>query len=380
MNNTLVLSEVFPPQRGGSGKWLWEIYKRLDNLNFAMAVGNGFGELEGERSYPHPIERLPLSMPRRSVANLSSLYHYTRQARLVSKVVRRHEVTMIHAARPLSEGLLALAMKLRYGMPYVCYTHGEDISVAMTSRELQYVTSRVLAASKAIIANSTFTAALLQSDWSIDAAKIKLMHPGVDTTYFQPAQPQRQPQWANRFVILTVGRLQPRKGYDTVIRAIPHLVDNFPNLLYVIAGGGEYASQLKELVAELGIQQHVAFLGEISDDELLKCYQECDVFVLANRTIGNDVEGFGIVLLEAQACEKPVVAGKSGGTKDTMQHEKSGFLIDATSPDELVSVLKTKLATPDLRSQMGRAGREFVVRQYDWASLSRRASELFQSF
>src|SRR5690606_26326033 len=156
-----------------------------------------------------------------------------------------------------------------------------------------------------------------------------------------------------RPVILTVGRLQKRKGHDQMLRALPAIRAAVPDILYVIAGNGEERDALETLMESLGLQNHVQFCGEITDSELVDCYQQCDLFVLPNRQIGDDLEGFGMVLLEAQACGKPVVAGNSGGTLEAMFPEKTGRLVRCDSPDELSKAVIDLLRDPDRLRQMG---------------------------
>src|SRR5206468_5085256 len=119
------------------------------------------------------------------------------------------------------------------------------------------------------------------------------------------------------------------------------------------------------------------FLGEPNDETLIHCYQQCDLFALPNRQVGVDIEGFGMVLLEAQACGRPVVAGASGGTAETMRVPDTGRIVNCDSPQPLAEVLTELLLQPDLRQRMGVAGRTCVVEHFDWASLTRQAEQIF---
>ena len=119
-------------------------------------------------------------------------------------------------------------------------------------------------------------------------------------------------EWTGRRVVLTVGALQKRKGQDMMIRALPAIRQRCPDVLYAIVGEGWERPYLESLVAELSVADLVQFRATPADDELIECYQQCDLFALPNRQVGWDFEGFGIVLLEAQACGKPVVTGQSG--------------------------------------------------------------------
>ena len=140
---------------------------------------------------------------------------------------------------------------------------------------------------------------------------------------------------------------------------------------------GEEHGPLKDLAEKEGVAEHVQFLGEVSDERLLQSYQQCDLFVLPNRTVGRDIEGFGMVLLEAQACGKPVVAGESGGTAETMKIPETGRVVACETPEPLAALLIEMLAHPDKLTAKGQAGREWVCDRFDWESLRWEAEAVF---
>src|SRR5262249_29561593 len=120
--------------------------------------------------------------------------------------------------------------------------------------------------------------------------------------------------------------------------------------------------------------------GEIEDDAMVRCYQQCDLFALPNRQVGKDIEGFGMVLLEAQACGRPVLAGTSGGTAETMRIPETGRVVSCDDLDALAAMVIELLSDREKLDQMGVAGRQWVVDRFDWAALSRQAAELFTRF
>jgi phosphatidylinositol alpha-1,6-mannosyltransferase len=115
----------------------------------------------------------------------------------------------------------------------------------------------------------------------------------------------------------------------------------------------------------------------VDDDRLVQLYQQCDLFMLPNRQVGRDIEGFGMVLLEAQSCGKPVIAGASGGTAETMRIPETGLAIPCDEPGNLAAAVVELLADPGRRARMGAAAREWVVERFDWGNLSRQAEALF---
>src|SRR5262249_33298000 len=150
---------------------------------------------------------------------------------------------MLHCGRCLPEGAMALALKCWSKVPYACYAHGEEINYASTSRELSWLMRKVMRGAEFVIANSRNTVRLLRNNWELPEGHIRLLYPGVDTNRFIPAGRdvaiRRELGWGNRPVILTVGRLQKRKGHDHMIQALCAVKQVIPNILYGIAGDGE---------------------------------------------------------------------------------------------------------------------------------------------
>jgi phosphatidylinositol alpha-1,6-mannosyltransferase len=378
---TLLLSEVFPPLHGGSGRWFWEIYRRLPRAAYLIAAGQHPRQQEFDATHDLRVQRLPLQFPAWGLRNWTGLRSYLGMACRLCRLVKNERVAMIHCGRCLPEGFAVWLSSWRTRVPYVCYVHGEDVTTAATSRELSWMVKRVLHGARFLIANSHSTRTILLRDWRLAAEQVQLLHPGVDTRRFTPAP--RDPAgrvelgWGNRPVVLTVGRLQKRKGHDQMIRALPAIRRRLPDVLYAIVGDGEERANLDHLVREHAVHEHVQFLGEVDDAWLIRCYQQCDLFALPNRQEGSDIEGFGMVLLEAQACGRPVVAGASGGTAETMRPGESGLIVPCDGPDELARVVPELLSRPEELARMGEAGRRWVVEQFDWESLTRRAGELF---
>jgi phosphatidylinositol alpha-1,6-mannosyltransferase len=377
----LLLSEVLPPQKGGSGRWLWELYRGLP----AAAVHIATAETEGAESFDAtadlPIDRLPLRFSSWGIWSLRGAWHYARALVRLLGIVSRVRPDVIHCGKCLPEGLLAVAIERWRGIPFLCYAHGEELTLASTSRELRRLSQYVLRAASRVIANSHFTRELLIDEWRIAPEKIVVMHPGVDTSRFVPVPPdtevRRHLGWANRRVILTVGALQKRKGQDTLIRALPAIRRRCPDVLYAIAGEGWEREYLERLVKEHDVGDLVQFRGVPTDEELIQCYQQCDLFVLPNRRIGWDVEGFGIVLLEAQACGKAVIAGQSGGTGDALETGVTGQLVRCDAPEDLATAVVTLMTETERVRTMGVRARQFVVDRFDWTALRQRACETF---
>jgi len=377
----LLLSEVFPPRIGGSGRWFWEIYRRLPREEVAVLAGENPGAEAFDRTHNLSVTRIPLTWNDWGLFSLRGMWNYGRAFERVHRLACRQAVGQIHCGRLLPEGWIARMVKKSTGRPYLCYVHGEEMGCGETSRQLGWMMRRVLDDAQIVIANSQNSATILCDQWHVPPERVRVMHPGVDIERFTPAPRDRLTRaglgWNERPVVLTVGRLQRRKGHDQMIRAMASVRQVIPSVLYAIVGEGEERPYLEALVRENELTGHVQFLGELDAARLATCYQQCDLFVLPNRNIGGDIEGFGMVRLEAQACGRPVLAGDSGGTAETMRLDETGRIVDCTSATKLAAVVVELLTDPARCDAMGRAGRRWVVEQCAWDTLARQAARLF---
>jgi phosphatidyl-myo-inositol dimannoside synthase len=304
-------------------------------------------------------------------------------ARSFTRLVARIRPDVIHCGRCLPEGLLGLLVKRRRGIPFSCFAHGEELTLANKSRELRWLTRRVAADARSIVANTHHTRQIFLATSGADEEKVVVLHPGVDANRFVPAPPdpavREQLGWTGRQVVLTVGALQKRKGQDMMIRALPEIRRRSPGILYAMIGEGWERAYLERVVAECQVEDLVQFRGIPGDAELIQCYQQCDLFALPNRRVDWDIEGFGIVLIEAQACGKPVITGLSGGTAEAMEAGRTGELISCETPDELVRVIPALLADSHRRTVLGVRARQSVLERFDWPVLTRQAEALFEA-
>lgn len=377
----LLLSDVFPPKTGGSGRWFWELYRRMPRDAVLIAAGEHPRQQEFDRTHDLRVVRVPLGMPEWGIRSLAGLRGYGRVLRTIGRILSAEGIDQIHCGRCLPEGWVAWMIRRCWRIPYICYVHGEEMNTADSSREFRWMVQRVFRDVAFVVANSRNTARMLREHWGMAPARIRQLYPGVDATHFVPASRdpivRSQLGWGDRPVVLTVGRLQKRKGHDQIVLALHKVRQSVPDVLYAIAGDGQERAILEAMVASEQLADHVQFLGEIDEALLIRCYQQCDLFVLPNRQVDGDFEGFGMVLLEAQACGKPVVAGASGGTAETMRIPETGQVVCCDGPHELAAVIVELLGDPALRERMGEAARRWAVEHFNWTTLSRQAHSLF---
>tara|TARA_B100000780_G_scaffold258035_1_gene208187 strand:+ start:14207 stop:15382 length:1176 start_codon:yes stop_codon:yes gene_type:complete len=381
LKKILLITENFPPKDGGSVRWFWELYSRLDPKNVVIAAHNFPESKAFDQHHNLNVIRIPLHSKEWGFRSLSGLKFYWSCFWKLKNLIKIHEISEIHCGRVIHEGVTAWLNSRFLGVPYICYVHGEDIESASTSREQSLLVRQVCKNAKLLVCNSKNSMRLVEELGFEAQAKCRVLNPGVDTNKFIPAIEDNDFKqamgWSGKQVLLTVGRLQRRKGQDYLVKAMPKLILSNPNLHYAIVGRGECESELRELIRELSLTEHVTMYTDLDDAALIKCYQQCDVFILPNRTIGNDIEGFGMVLAEAQACGKPVIAGRSGGTAETMLEGVTGYVIDCSTPDKLAEELNPLLIEDKMKG-FGEIGLIHVKKTLDWQAHVVKALKIFE--
>src|SRR5579884_180374 len=240
--------------------------------------------------------------------------------------------------------------------------HGSEI-LSQRSFLRRWMMRAVFARADVAVANSAFTAGLLRE------AQLS-REPVLGRCGIDPKQFNRKP--APVPTILSVGRLVRRKGFDKTIEAVPLLLNDFPNLRYEIVGVGPDSEYFKRLAISLGVADHVVFLGDVSDEELERAYERAWCFSLATRRVGaGDVEGFGIVYLEAAMAGVAAIGGFGSGAEDAIENGKSGLLVDGTSAESIAQGLRVLLRDPQRADAMGAYGRERACRDFAWRIAAR---------
>jgi phosphatidylinositol alpha-1,6-mannosyltransferase len=380
VESIILLSEIMPPAFGGSAVLFDQIYSRVRGADItALTRGRPprkFGPVEAvERSLE--VFEEPWAW---GVLGRKSLRQYwDRALRLRSISAGRR--SLVHCGRALPEGLTALMARVMSGPRYLCWTHGEELAYAASSRELALLTRCVHRGAAAVCANSWHTAGMLE-DFGVPRRKISVIHPGVDPVRFRPDVDGRDLRHRlgakDDLLLLSVGRLQRRKGHDVVLAAMQMLLPAFPRLRYVIAGDGAERARLEALAAVRGLADRVVFAGAVPEDALPSYYAACDVFVLPNRVDNGDLEGFGIVFLEAAASGKPVIGGCTGGVPEAIEHGCTGLLVEGRDVDAVAGAIRRLAISARLRRQMGAAGRARVLQSFTWDAAASALSALHE--
>jgi phosphatidyl-myo-inositol dimannoside synthase len=275
--------------------------------------------------------------------------------------IRRHDINVVCMGELVSGGWLGVALKRLLGCRLLFYIHGEEVTTDTAGRLGGDRRQHYLAVADRVISVSSFTSAALEREMGVPPEKIALIPNGVDTARFSPAplNPALLARWqiTDHPLVLTVGRLVPRKGMDMAIHAMLRVVDKHPRARHLIVGDGPYRAELSQLIQQLGLQEHVHLVGALPFNEVLDLFLSCQVFLMPNRTMPDgDTEGFGLVFREANACGKPAVGGRAGGAVDAIDDGQTGYLVDGTNPDDIAQKVILLLDDPALAARMGQQG------------------------
>lgn len=376
--NYLVITELFYPTKGGTAVWFDNVYRTIGNSTTHIITALVDGSNDIDKYYPCVVHRLPLV--RRWYYRPESLGMYVELGKTALSLAFRSKFHSIHAGRVLPEGLVALLVARLAGRPLLVYAHGEEITTwtqPWKARFLRFVYRKA----DAVIANSEFTAQLLV-EIGVNHSRIHLIHPGVDLQACRPGLDttglRQRYQLEGKRVLLSVGRLSRRKGFDHVIKALPRILEQFPHAHHVIVGIGEDERYLRDLVRDLALDSHVTFAGAVGDDELPLWYNLCDCFIMPNRRVENDSEGFGMVFIEANACGKPVIAGIDGGTGSAVLDGVTGIRIDGEDIDAVAGAAVRLLSDPDYAQCLGRAGMERARSSFGWEHVAQKTVEVLK--
>ncbi|MBU5942860.1 glycosyltransferase family 4 protein [Streptomyces griseoincarnatus] len=373
MHKTLIVTNDFPPRPGGIQAFLHNMALRLDPERVVVHASTWKRTREGVEATTAFDAEQPFTVVRARTTMLLPTPDATRRA---VGLLREHGCTSVWfgAAAPL--GLMAPALRRAGAERIVATTHGHEAGWAQLPAARQLL-RRIGESTDTITYLGEYTRSRIARALTPEAAaRMVQLPPGVDEKTFHPGsggdEVRARLGLTDRPVVVCVSRLVPRKGQDTLIRAMPAVLAAEPEAVLLIVGGGPYEKDLRRLAADTGVAASVRFTGSVPWSELPAHYGAGDVFAMPCRTRrgGLDVEGLGIVYLEASATGLPVVAGDSGGAPDAVLDGETGWVVRGDSPAETAERLIALLADEELRRGMGRRGREWVEEKWRWDLLA----------
>ncbi|MFG3045764.1 glycosyltransferase family 4 protein [Streptomyces sp. NPDC048241] len=379
MHKTLIVTNDFPPRPGGIQAFLHNMALRLDPDRIVVYASTWKRGREGAEATAAFDAEQPFTVVRDRTTMLLPTPAVTRRA---VGLLREHGCTSVWfgAAAPL--GLMAPALRQAGAERLVATTHGHEAGWAQLPAARQLL-RRIGESTDTITYLGEYTRSRIAAALTPEAAgRMVQLPPGVDEKTFHPGsggdEVRARLGLTDRPVVVCVSRLVPRKGQDTLIRAMPHILAAEPDAVLLVVGGGPYESDLRRLAAETGVADSVRFTGAVTWAELPAHYGAGDVFAMPCRTRrgGLDVEGLGIVYLEASATGLPVVAGDSGGAPDAVLDGETGWVVRGGEPAEATERITALLADEALRRRMGERGRQWVEEKWRWDLLAERLKVL----
>jgi phosphatidyl-myo-inositol dimannoside synthase len=355
---TLVITNDFPPRVGGVQQYVFNLVRNLPPDRVTVLAPNWPGWREHDDALPFATSRFPPTF----------LWPTRELERRARTLIGRHEAEAVVFGHGLPLGLLGPRLKL----PHVVLTHGTEYWFSLlpgTARAL----GRATREAARVTAVSRFTGRTIRSVVGRNVP-VSLLPPGVDLERFRPDAPgadevRRKHGVHDRPLVVCVSRLVRRKGQDVLIRAMPAIRRRAPDAALLIVGGGPDVERLRDLA---GGARHVVFAGEVPDADLPGYHAAADVFAMPcrSRRGGLEVEGFGIVFLEAAASGKAVVAGDSGGAAEAVVDGETGLVVDGRHVGAVAEAVGALLADPQRAAAMGKAGRARAERLFAWPRLT----------
>lgn len=362
----LMITELFLPTKGGTAVSFDDDFRRLGGREVHIVTADVPGAREFDRSHPNTLHRLWLK--RSPWLRPESLVIYSKLLFKALGLASQHRFRAVFAGRALPEGIVALAVGRLTGAKVLIYAHGEELTGWGRGKKFKTMCYALRHADH-VLANSDFTRDTLITLIGVEPAHIVMTYPTVDVERLRPGLPYEDLRrglglTAGQKLILSVGRLQRRKGFDQVVRSLPGLVGRGLDVHYAIVGIGEDRDYLLGLARELGVSERLHLLGHVEMADLPRWYNACDLFAMPNRDINGDTEGFGLVYMEANACGKPVIAGRAGGTGSAVEDGRNGLRVDGERVEAVEAAIAYLLENPLEAERMGQYGRERTVSRF----------------
>jgi phosphatidyl-myo-inositol dimannoside synthase len=371
-----LLTTDFPPVMGGISTFLFQVYGQFDLRQMTLIAPQHAEAEEFDSAQGYQAKRFRAAF---DVPGVRGAWQVWRMYGEAEKLVKRDPNLVLHCGH-VNAAVAARKLKRRYGTPYFLWTYALEI---MDERLRASILPAMLDANL-VITISEFTREFLAS-MGVPQSRVVKIRPGADPWHFRPEMDCRELAQRlgvfGRPTLLTVARIVKAnryKGHDVVLRALAAVKREVPDVAYVIVGEGDDLEYLDRVARECGVRENVIFAGRVSEEELPLLYNACDAFIMCSRAErgrrGILAEGFGIALLEASACGKPVIGGRSGGVPDAVREGITGLLVDPNDPEAVAAAIVTVLQEPGLAKTLGNNGRAWVEREMNWT----RAADEFE--
>ncbi|GMK37703.1 hypothetical protein PCCS19_07570 [Paenibacillus sp. CCS19] len=363
----VLVTGVFPPGIGGMQNYYYNLSKHTKHHMTVLAPDYP-GSDSFDKGQPFRIIRGPFMRGERAdVTSWGRLLRYVQR-------MHRNEDPDITVYGYILIGFIGLLLRVFSGRRYVISTHGMDMLMFRKYFGLNQIIKLILRRADGVLTNSEYTKRLVEQ-YGVDPSRIGLVNPGVEAIFnreVKNAELLRQHGLEGKYVLLTVGRLVTRKGHDRVIESMPAIMQRIPNAVYVIVGDGPERGRLEQLAKKIGVSEAVRFVGSVDGSERLNDYYNlADQFIMVCRELEEgDVEGFGIVYLEAASVGVPVIGGKSGGASEAVLDGETGLLVAPESHAEITAAIVRLAGDTVLRDRLVQEGYTRAKTQFQHENLA----------
>ena len=357
----IITTQCFAPKIGGIESLMTGMADAMANAGKDLIVLADGPKNKKDINYKFKIKRFNAWKPIRRI----------QKANYLKKLVEQYEIEAVYA-----DSWKSIEYIKNSSTKIIVLAHGTEIPKQYWNRLLnifRFKKRRIISAYKnanKIIANSSYTKDLMQVLLSIQNDKILIIHPGIDVykDFISVSDESRIKQIINdKFpVITTLARVEERKGHKFVLNALAEIKNDFPNIIYLIAGEGPYLNEIKIHSKKLGLQNNIQFLGWITEPEKSLILKNSNLFVMTPNIVGDSVEGFGMSFIDAAFHQLASVGTNSGGISDAIVDEKTGLLCEAENQKDITKKIKLLLSNNEKRLQMGINGKERAEKFFTW--------------
>jgi phosphatidylinositol alpha-1,6-mannosyltransferase len=375
----LCITNDFGPRAGGIETFVIGLIERMPRYSVVVYTSQQGDTAEYDRKW---LADFGVEVIRDKSKILLPSLRVGRQAR---QILREREITRVFfgAAAPLA--LLSQGLRRAGARRIIALTHGHEVWWAKLW-PFTWLIRRIGSGVDSLTYLGSFTKNAISKSLSKKASESMVrIAPGIDTSHFAPnptgQELKSELDLDGKRVIVSVGRLVHRKGQDTLVEAMPKILKDFPDAHLLFVGVGPHLEYIHKRAVQLGVLSNISFVGRVQYQELPRFISVGEIFAMPSRSrlAGLEVEGLGIVYLEASACGLPVVGGLSGGAPDALIEGETGFAVDGRNPDEVSRAIVRLLNDPLMGKKMGERGRQWIIDEWEWRHWSEKFNSLFTS-
>lgn len=360
----LIITLEYPPQAGGIASYVYNYAKHVPPESVVVYAPS----LPQADAFDAGV---PWRTYRRSPYWLFVWPHWLRLFFQVWNIIRREKITQLHIHQALPGGYVGYLIKKIKKIPYTIFLHGTDVALATRQSFKRAQFKRICASAERLVVNSEFLKKKLLERVEI-STPISVVYPCAADNFLLKADPEKITKIKEKLalegkkIIITVARMVEGKGYPHVIRMLPEILKQVPNVVWLMIGLGPKQQEIFAAAQKHYLQNVVRFLGQISFAELPTYYQAADIFVLLTHPDEGLEEGWGTVFLEAAASGLPAVAGRSGGVEEAVEDGVTGVVVEVHQDKAVVKAIVDLLKNPEWARQMGEAGKKRVSEEFTW--------------